>query len=437
MLNKLRSFVRSYALLSPGDRVTVALSGGKDSVALLFALYLLKDEWRLSLEAAHFNHHLRGEESERDEQFVRDLCDRFDIPLTVGEGWIRPGEKGLEAAAREARYAFFRTLSGKVATAHTADDNAETVLLRMVRGTGLKGLGAIAPQNGNIIRPLLSATRQEIEAFLASYSLPHVEDSTNGEDDFLRNRIRHSVMPLLRQENPRIAENLSSMALGLRLDEDYLQGCTQGEIPGVAELRTLDPALRRRYLERFLKESGVREPEQSHILQAERLVFHWNPSASMDFPGGVTVARRYDRLVRLEEKWVLTPRTLTGDTYLEELDLWVTIEEAATLEQGPTVFTVRPKGELQLRSRQAGDSIRLPGGTKSLKKLFIDKKIPAPDRDKISVLCDEAGIVGVMGFGADGHRQARELPAVTIRFVSDRKGDASAEAKDNGGNNHG
>lgn len=437
MLNKLRSFVKRYGLILPGDRVTVALSGGKDSVALLFALYLLKDEWSISLEAAHFNHHLRSEESDRDECFVGDLCGRFDISLTVGEEWVKPGEKGLEAAAREARYAFFHGLPGKIATAHTADDNAETVLLRMVRGTGLKGLGAIAPKNGNIIRPMLSITREEIEAFLDQYSLPHVEDSSNGEDDFLRNRIRHSVMPLLRQENPRIGENLSAMALGLRLDEAYLQSCITGEIPGVAELRSLDPALRRRYLERFLKESGIREPEQSHILQAEQLVFHWNPSAAMDFPGGVTVARQYDRLIRLEEKQPLTGKALNGDTYLEELGLWVTVEEAVSLEQGPQTFTVRPKGMLQLRHRQEGDRLSLPGGTKSLKKLFIDRRIPASLRDTVPVLCDEQGILGVMGFGPDRHRQATSLPAVTIRFVSDRKGDASLEATDNGGKDHG
>ena len=437
MLNKLRSFVKRYGLILPGDRVTVALSGGKDSVALLFALYLLKDEWSVSLEAAHFNHHLRSEESDRDECFVGDLCGRFDIPLTVGEEWVKPGEKGLEAAAREARYAFFHGLPGKIATAHTADDNAETVLLRMVRGTGLKGLGAIAPKNGNIIRPMLSITRAEIDTFLDQYSLPHVEDSSNGENDFLRNRIRHSVMPLLRQENPRIGENLSAMALGLRLDEAYLQSCITGEIPGVAELRSLDPALRRRYLERFLKESGIREPEQSHILQAEQLVFHWNPSAAMDFPGGVTVARQYDRLIRLEEKQPLTGRVLNGDTYLEELGLWVTVEEAASLEQGPQTFTVRPEGMLQLRHRQEGDRLGLPGGTKSLKKLFIDRKIPASLRDTVPVLCDEQGILGVMGFGADRHRQATSLPAVTIRFVSDRKGNASLEATDNGGKDHG
>ena len=227
------------------------------------------------------------------------------------------------------------------------------------------------------------------------------------------------------------------LSKGLRLDEAYLQSCITGEIPGVAELRTLDPALRRRYLERFLKESGIREPEQSHILQAEQLVFHWNPSAAMDFPGGVTVARQYDRLIRLEEKQPLTGRVLNGDTYLEELGVWVTVEEAVSLEQGPQTFTVRPKGTLQLRHRQEGDRLSLPGGTKSLKKLFIDRKIPASLRDTVPVLCDEQGILGVMGFGPDRHRQARSLPAVTIRFVSDRKGDASLEATDNGGKDHG
>lgn len=436
MLNKLRSFAGRYHLISPGDRVTVALSGGKDSVALLFALYLLKDEWSITLEAAHFNHHLRGEESQRDADFVRDFCNRYDIPLTVGEAWVQPGEKGLEAAAREARYAFFRTLSGKIATAHTADDNAETVLLRMIRGTGLKGLGAIAPQNGNVIRPMLSTTREEVEAFLESYALPHVEDSSNAGDDFLRNRIRHSILPILREENPRIAENLSAMALGLRLDEAYMQQLTAGPMPGVSQLRQLDPALRRRYLERFLKESGVREPEQSHILQAEQLVFHWNPSASMDFPGGVVIARQYDTLIRKKQLQPLEPRLLTNGTYLEDLDIRVWIEDAVDVIQGPDVFTVVPQGAIWLRPRQAGDSICLSGGTKSLKKLFIDRKIPAAQRERIPVLCDDMGIVGVLGIGADKRRQAHALPAVTIRFVYNQENTPKEEQK-NGGKKHG
>ena len=239
MLNKLRAFVRQQNLIAPGDRVVAAVSGGADSMALLFALYLLKDEWDITLEAAHFNHHLRGEESQRDARFVAAFCRQFQIPLHLGQGKVTPGKKGLEAAAREARYRFLRSLPGKIATAHTADDNAETVLLHLLRGTGLKGLGAIAPVSGNVIRPMLTVTRGEVESFLEEYSLAHVEDSSNGEDAFLRNRIRHRLMPLLYAENPRIGENLSSMALNLRLDEAYLSQCAQGEIPGVTALRTM------------------------------------------------------------------------------------------------------------------------------------------------------------------------------------------------------
>mgnify|MGYP000913712525 FL=1 len=301
MLNKLRAFLKEQALLSPGDRVIAAVSGGADSVAMLFALYLLRDELGITLEAAHFNHHLRGAESDRDEAFVTDFCGRYDIPLHLGSGRIVPGKKGLEAAARDARYAFLRRLPGKVATAHTADDNAETVLMRLIRGTGLKGLGAIAPVSGNVIRPMLTVTRDDVEAFLEEYALPHVEDSSNGTDDFLRNRIRHGILPLMRAENPRIGENLSAMALLLRQDEACLQAMIPEEqVPDVSRLKAMEPALRRRALERFLKAQGVREPEQIHILQAEQLLYHWSPSAAMQFPGGVTIGRQYDRLVRLE-----------------------------------------------------------------------------------------------------------------------------------------
>ena len=166
MLNKLTAFARQYDMIHPGDRIVCAVSGGADSVALLFALYLLKDKLELQLEAAHFNHHLRGEESDRDEAFVRDFCDHYDIPLHLGSAWVQSGQKGLEAAAREARYGFLQTLPGKIATAHTADDNAETVLMHLVRGTGLKGPGGIMPVNGRIIRPMLTVTGADVEAFL-------------------------------------------------------------------------------------------------------------------------------------------------------------------------------------------------------------------------------------------------------------------------------
>ena len=244
MLNKLLSFVRSENMLSCGDCVICAVSGGADSVSLLFAMYLLAPKLGITLEAAHFNHGLRGVESDADAAFVQQLCDRFDIPLHMGRGSVVPGKKGLEAAARNARYSFLESLPGKIATAHTADDNAETVLMHLIRGTGLRGLGGIAPVRGNVIRPMLTVTRQEVLAFLDEYHLSWREDSTNAENNFLRNRLRHGVMPLLSKENPSIAQNLSQTALRLRLDEQMLSNMVQVEDTTVEHLRQLPNPLR-------------------------------------------------------------------------------------------------------------------------------------------------------------------------------------------------
>ena len=417
MQNRLLKFAREQNLIAPGDTVICAVSGGADSVAMLFALYLLREKLGITLEAAHFNHNLRGEESLRDETFVRELCARYEIPLHVASGEIRPGKKGLEAAARDARYAFLESLPGKIATAHTADDNAETILMHLVRGTGLKGLGGIAPQRGKLIRPMLGITRREVEDFLAEWHLPHVEDSTNETDAFLRNRLRHHVMPLLAAENPRIAENLSQMALRLREDEACLSQLSRYEtLPEVETLRTLPSAVRSRMLERFLKENGVREPEDVHIAQAEALVFSDSPSASAAFPGGVTLSRQYGHLTANPTGEAFTPVTLTCPGSAEAAGIRITCEPAGELAQSENLLTVCPSGKISIRPRQTGDKIRLSGGSKSLKKLFIDRKIPAADRERIPVVCDETGILGVYSIGVNLERAAQTLPAVTIRF---------------------
>lgn len=417
MRNKLLKFIREQNLMAPGDTVICAVSGGADSVAMLFALYLLREKLGITLEAAHFNHNLRGEESLRDETFVRELCARYDIPLHMASGEIRPGKKGLEAAARDARYTFLESLPGKIATAHTADDNAETILMHLVRGTGLKGLGGIAPQRGKLIRPMLGITRREVEDFLAEWHLPHVEDSTNETDAFLRNRLRHHVMPLLAAENPRIVENLSQMALRLREDEACLTRQSHYEtLPEVETLRTLPSAVRSRMLERFLKENGVREPEDVHIAQAEALVFSDSPSASAAFPGGVTLSRQYGHLTANPTGEAFTPVTLTCPGSAEAAGIRITCEPAGELAQSENLLTVCPSGKIFIRPRQTGDKIRLSGGSKSLKKLFIDRKIPAAVREQIPVVCDETGILGVYSIGVNLDRAAQILPAVTIRF---------------------
>ena len=404
MLNKLEDFLRRYQMVAPNDSVICAVSGGADSMALLFSMYLLKEKLGIELSAAHFNHHLRGTESDRDAQFVKDFCAGYKIPLHLGSGNVIPGKKGLEAAARDARYAFLRSLPGKVATAHTADDNAETVLMHLVRGTGLKGLGAISPVSGNVIRPMLGITRAEVEAFLDEYHVEHITDSSNETDVFLRNRLRHHVMPLLKEENPRLAENLSAMALRLRQDEQALSQLAAAHPISVALLRQEMPAVRARILERFLKESGVKEPEAEHIALAEALVFSDNPSARGNFPGGVTISRNYDML------------EVPAEPKMHNLQIVCT--PAESIINTPEIFTVQPVGDVFIRSRRAGDTIRLSGGTKSLKKLFIDRKIPASRRDQIPVVCDAAGILGVYGIGVNLERAAAQLPAVQIHFES-------------------
>ena len=412
MLNKLWEFANRYGMLSPGDKVVCAVSGGADSVALLWAMYLLKDKLQLRLSAAHFNHGLRGAESDRDEAFVRELCDRYDIPLYCGTGQVTAGKKGLEAAAREARYAFLHTLPGKIATAHTADDNAETVLMHLVRGTGLKGLGAIAPINGRLIRPMLSVTRKDVMEFLEEYCLSYVTDSSNQEDAFLRNRIRHHVMPLLKQENPRLAENLSAMALRLREDEEAL---AQGPEYRVEVLRQMKPAQRSRALSACLEGWGVKEPEGAHIALAERLIFSDKPSCSARFPGGVTVCRNYDVLEKTLDTEKLEPTELTcpGEMVLPELGVRIICTPAEEVYSELDRFTVTVQGNMVVRCRQAGDTIRLSGGTKSLKKLFIDRKIPANLRQQIPVIADEMGVLGVWNIGPNRDRLGH---GVEIRF---------------------
>lgn len=409
MLNKLSAALE--AMMPGGGKLICAVSGGADSIALLFSAYLLREKLGLDLAAAHFNHNLRGEESDGDEAFVRDFCARYDIAFYSGGAQVTAGAKGLEAAAREARYAFLRTLPGTVATAHTADDNAETILLHLLRGTGLKGLGGITPVQGNVIRPMLDITRREVEDFLTEYALPHREDSSNAGDRFLRNRIRHEVMPLLTKENPSFARNTSAMARRLRRDEEFLAAQLLPELPPVSQLRQLHPALRIRYLERFLKESGIPEPEVAHLNAAEALVFSPKPSARADFPGGVVLTRCYDSLRILKGDSLPESAVLAvpGVTELPQWGIRVTVEKGKG-------FLTCLHGPLTVRSRREGDSLRLHGCTKSLKKRMIDRKIPAPDRLRLPILADDDGVLYAQEFGFNEARDPGEW-GVTVEHI--------------------
>ena len=418
MVNKVCAFMKQYEMAKPGEHVICAVSGGADSMALLWAMYLLKDKLQISLSAAHYNHHLRGEESDRDEAFVTDFCDGYGIPLYKGGSVVETGEKGLEAAAREARYAFLESLPGKIATAHTADDNAETLLMHLIRGTGLKGLGGIWPVLGNRIRPMLTVTREEVLAFLESYHIDFVEDSSNKEDAFLRNRLRHHVMPLLKKENPRISENLTQMALGLREDEALLSERLHRDSLSVSELREMHPAGRARVLEAFLKECGVKEPERAHIHLAEELVFSENPSAKGSFPGGILLRRKYDLLEKAEEIFSLEEKILPcpGEVEYPQLGIRITARPATQIVKKADHFVICPVEKLYIRSRRSGDEITLSGGTKSLKSLFVDRKIPQAERNVIPVLASGDQVLGVWGIGGNFRHMTEELPGIEIRF---------------------
>ena len=414
MRNKLLAFARQYRMVEPGDRVVCAVSGGADSIALLWAMYLLQDKLDICVEAAHFNHHLRGEESRRDAAFVEAFCKAHHIPFHLGEGSVTAGEKGLEAAAREARYAFLCALPGKIATAHTADDNAETVLMHLIRGTGLKGLGGIAPVRENLIRPMLTVTRQEVLAFLEAENIPYVNDSSNDTDAFLRNRIRHHVMPLLKEENPSLSRNLSAAALRLRQDEEALDGLAE-PVQDVNALRQMPPAIQTRALKKLLEAFGVKEPEAEHIELLRRVILSDNPSARSFFPGSIVIAREYDALVKPDVREPLStyPLRCPGSTDIPELGLRVTCEPVGetAAEDG---LCLRLYENAVLRGRKEGDTIRLSGGTKTLKKLYIDRKIPASRRECIPVIADSCGVAAVYGIGIDCDR--KQAPNWVIRF---------------------
>nr|MDE6785173.1 tRNA lysidine(34) synthetase TilS [Ruminococcus sp.] len=232
MIEKIRAFTEKYGMINSGDTVVCGLSGGADSVCLLLALRRLSEDMGFSVEAAHINHCLRGEESDRDEKFCRKLCLRLNIPFTAAVCDVRSHAESesvsLEQAARDMRYQALQKIAygKKIATAHNADDNLETILLNLVRGSGIKGLSGIPPVRGNIIRPLLTVSRSEIEEYLSSAGQDYVTDSTNLTDDYTRNKIRHNIIPVLKTINSSLADTTARTAEVLRSENNLIESET-------------------------------------------------------------------------------------------------------------------------------------------------------------------------------------------------------------------
>lgn len=422
--------IRACPLLASGEHIVCAVSGGADSMALLWLLWSQRQALNITVTAAHFNHRLRGCEAQRDEEFVRTFCQAHGIPLQLGAGdaadCAAAWGQSVEQAARTLRYRFLHTLScDRIATAHTADDNAETVLMNLLRGTGLRGLCGIPEQRGKLIRPLLHTTRAEIEDYLQQAGIAHVEDSTNAADDALRNRIRHRILPLCKQENPNLLAAIDRMTGLLRQDEAALQQQVQGCLSqckrdggyNVPQLRALPQALRQRVLRQLLQ--PIDRVTCRHVQALDALLFSPCPSAQAALPEGITAVREYDclRLSTAQTTAFLPVRLKpNGVTALPELGLTVCCAPAET-PAAEGAFTVVPHGEIWARPRRTGDVMTLSGGTKALKKIMIDRKIPRHLRDRLPVFADSDGVLAVHSIGVNLSRTGTER-AITIQVLS-------------------
>ncbi|MDE7281195.1 MAG: tRNA lysidine(34) synthetase TilS [Ruminiclostridium sp.] len=267
-------------MLKPGDKVIVGLSGGADSVTLLHCLYSLRETLDIELFACHINHNLRGEDSDRDQKFAEDLCKNLDIPLRVFSVDVKGAaqkHQSTEEAARKLRYEKFseyaEDIGAKAATAHNACDNSETVLLNLIRGTGLKGLCGIPPVRDCFIRPLICCTREEIEEYIKANSLQYVTDKTNFSTDYTRNKVRLQLMPLLLEMNPSFHRGVSRTVSALRKDSDFLEEMAvialddarlEEGVYSSEKLAALDPPIFSRAVSLMLWEKGV-EPSALRI----------------------------------------------------------------------------------------------------------------------------------------------------------------------------
>ena len=447
-------FARQYDLLPRGGVILCALSGGRDSMALLEVLRDLSGPLELTVLAAHYNHQLRGAESRRDEDFAAAWCRDRGVPLSVGRGDVaaRAGARrqGLEETAREMRYAFLeetarRTGADRIATAHNAEDNLETVLLHLVRGAGLDGLTGIPPRRGNLIRPLLDTPRREIDAYLAARGVPYVEDSSNALPDYTRNRLRQQVLPVLLQCNPGLPATLAENLVHLREDRDLLRSLAEDALREAAEagdaltvpvsaLTDRPRPVSVRAVRLLLERLGRFQVSRAHLEAVLALAGSGSPSGSLDLPGGLTVRRRYRTLefsLSPAPAPVFPAQTIPGPgRYFSGSGWTVTLTEGVSDgARGPWRCCLRRDAApfpLTLRPRLAGDLLRLPGRPeKTLKKWYIEEKIPRLERDALPVLAGRSGPLMAAGLGPQAALIAepgQDALLVTITPTSDNTG---------------
>lgn len=403
--------------------VLAAVSGGADSVCMLHLLVRRAAESGMRVCAAHYEHGIRGEEALRDAAFVERLCERLGVPLVTEHGdvpaYAAEHHFGTEEAARELRYKFLADAAARmdcqyIATAHNADDNAETMLFNLARGSGARGLGGIPARRDNIIRPLITVTRAEIEAYLVDNALDHIEDSTNAQDEYSRNLIRHAVMPPLRRINPGFAAAAARTAELLRQDEDYfdsavrrfLEECFDGESVACAALTALHPALS----SRAVRALWGRSLDMAHV-DAVLALAAGEGLGYADLPGG-RVRREQGRIYFKEpEKRTVTARALVPGEALDVPEAGLRLRTFFSVYTGEIYGLFKTYclkcesiyGNVKCTGRQPGDRFSPAGRgcTKSLKSLFTERHMTQRQRDMTLVIRDEKGIAAVVGFGAD------------------------------------
>jgi tRNA(Ile)-lysidine synthase len=449
LVSLIKLIVRRKGLFEPGARIVVAVSGGPDSVCLLHILYLLSSQWRLGLEVAHFEHGLRGRESRDDARFVEKLSHDFGLGFSIEHGNVRAfaskERTGIQEAARILRYKFLErvrvdTESTYIATAHTADDQAEEVLLRLIRGAGLPGLSGIPWARDNyIVRPLLGVTRQQILGHLKAHDIPFVTDRSNNSRAYLRNRIRRDLLPLLAEDfNPAIIRTINRTAemlaedhqlLEMLAEEAYqdslLSSSQEGELVfNVKKIKGHPGPIRRRIYRMALRNlrlfSG--RVRASHLLGVDELVtISKDPCASLRLPGGAVVYRCYEELFISSsgsEEQILDSNCKSHSIRVAGPGRWPAPHGKGHVEISLSDVTsdfmsrnrkeyLRPlwlnpeavKFPLDLRTRRPGE-IFWPLGAQApfkLKKFLISSKIPRGIRDSLPLLASNKDVVAVVG----------------------------------------
>ena len=401
----------------PTAPLLVGVSGGADSVALLNAIVALGHRPHV----CHLNHQWRGAESNADAEFVRELAGRLELTVTIESHTVAAGED----AARQARLKFFESVAAvtgihTLVLAHTADDQVETVLLRLLRGAGPTGLGGMEDERQigslRVIRPLLKVTRVEVLVYLSAQGLAYRDDASNADRRFLRNRVRHELLPLLERDySPAIRDALRRTAEILREDDRYLDELARPHVAASLHSPTiaaLPVALQRRVIRQWL---GV---DFEHVEAVRSVLVQECPSAQVSLPAGVVVYREYDWLKKsvgaqapaVSGQWLVS---LTGETVIAELALRIRTDEAGG--ESLDADTIGPAP--YIRTWHEGDRFQPLGMTheKKLQDFFVDEKIPRRDRDRVPLLCaTDDRIAWVIG-----HRIAEpfKITSATQRIV--------------------